>query len=244
VAKQPVTRRTAFALFNAGRADNVSEVKRSFREANRHLKGLGIDVVLFLNEIGESDKGYNDHALVREFFKGWNLNFMDTREPILSLGANVGHDKTYPAAKGLAGQSPARVINDGRFWTPDDSGPPVGVDGGHYPAGAYNGRRPPHIKRELRERYDNMLGVHRKRVEAHKRAGLNWVYGMDVNRRPGTGFPKMLPREVTVLHKGPDIIRAGARDGHRVKIHKRYSVPMHIEKLHPLHVAILSFPKK
>ncbi|WP_372733626.1 hypothetical protein [Nocardioides sp.] len=112
----PVT--ALYALFNCGRAADASDVIRSLtavRDALLAERRSDEPIVLQLVEIGEGDKGYDEWAIVRNIFKGWDIWHEGTREPTLTLGADVRPQSVKShKVRGTAvrGQSPARPVNE------------------------------------------------------------------------------------------------------------------------------------
>lgn len=229
------------ATLNLGRAKSIAPVERSMRETEKFLreKAAGRPVVLFLQEMGEGDRGYDDHELLRKYFAKWDRIHMRFQQPMMLLNfpnpSDVAVNKTM---NGVPNQSPHRRLLTTFVRT---SGPDLALLGGHYPAGCKNGFRPRRIKRALCAGYDNMLAEHREALAEYAQAGKFTVWGMDCNWRR---FPKMHWREVQLGKRPPDYLRVVPAPGWKVNIHSRGWRPMHVEHHHGLLWAEFSLAKE
>jgi len=226
---------------NLGRARTVTPVRESMDTIRHLLEQHAGPVVLGLNEIDEGDKTRpTDHQLLRETFThGWQRTQMSKREPILLHGIKVRQPwrrRSYKAAPGVTHQSPSRS------WqvdvvTPAKGCPPVAVLCGHYPAGARNGQRNPHVHDELEAAYVKMQAAEKRLIAAHLAAGRQVVILADRNwrgYRPGAGGH-------IAAHHGPDFISVFPAAGWRLHVADESWHPLSIEKLHGLSVAGLRF---
>ena len=190
---------------------------------------------LLLNEIDEADAA-NEHGILSTAFRQWQDHAWDSREPILTKGLAAKRWSSRRAARGVARQSPARPIHEVLIDGGDD--PDVVLIGGHFPAGAKNGKRPPLARVALVTEYARMLQILRRRIRHHRRAGRHVIWAMDVNWR---SLPKLHRAEGELTSHGPDYIRVIPARGWEARRLRRGAVDLPVERLHRLEWAVVAF---
>lgn len=214
------------AFANIGRT-NKADVVRSLQAIER---GLPNGCTLILAEIGEGDRGYDEHALVQRTFSGWRIVHGDTREPILldvaATDARVlrGDPWRRRTMRGIPRQSPPRHLQEVITVRADGT---KRVDMTvHYPAGAKNGSRAPHVKALLMAGWLNTRRKHRARIRHHVRRGHDVRTAFDANKRGGM---KLHRRQVAIFTDAPDYGIAIPGKGRTVRIVDRGSIPLYVE---------------
>ncbi len=178
----------------------------------------------------------NEHGNINTAMRAWDDAWWDTREPLLYTGLEPVRERSWSGARGVAHQSPSRRIHELVLSGGDD--PDLAVLGGHYPAGAHNGERPPAARAALLGGYTTMLARHRARLHRNHGAGRHTVWAMDVNWR---AFPRLHRREGTARRHGPDYIRVLPARGWEAVRGPNGSDDLGIEPLHRLEWAVLTF---
>lgn len=224
----------SIGFVNVGRG-GAGDTERAIEIVADRMGDLPSPKALFVNEADEGNDP-DEHKLWAAAFGTWSRRHFETREPFFSTGLNLLRGQTLAGAKGVPNQSPTRRISEVIAFVGD--GPDVAFIGGHYPAGAHNGRRPAAAFVLLMAGYTVMLARHRKRVRHHRRAGRHVVWAMDVNWRE---FPLLHALERTVRRHGPDRIRVLPAKGWRADVIRDGRVALPIEALHGLEWARVRF---
>lgn len=228
------------AFGNLGRADNAQEILNSL-EPFDHKPNR----VILLNEIREGDKGYDEMKLVRQKLDDTHRwYFPRTKEPIGvpdQMVKQVRKSRIVGIFKGVARQSPARMLLE-IIFEPDEKGEPETVLlGGHFYAGAKNGQRKWAVKKLLIFLYNRMFNKLKRRAKKHNRKGRHVEYFMDTNWR---GFPKVHPDEETLFNDWPDVGRVIPAPGYKVVNKNHRTRNMDVEKHHDAHLTEHEFVKK
>lgn len=213
---------------NIGRANNADQVRAALSTIAADLDGRDCAKFLCLNEIDEGDTtNPDDHTLVgQRFGEKWAKPgpAWKSREPVLARHVEITHCTKHPGCAGMDGQTPARDLHEVRV--DGEGGPHVTVMGAHYPAGAHNGDRPPHVRDQLLDLYADLQATHKERIRNAMDNGRHVLWAMDTN---WPDMPKMHDREVVLNHGGPDWIRAIPAPGWRVDKVAGGVVQLHID---------------
>lgn len=226
----------AFGFANIGRGN-----REQTREAVRLIAAQMLPperAVMLFNEADEADMA-DEHGLISSAFRHWEDHAWSSREPILTKGLRSQWSNSFLAASGVPRQSPTRLLHE--VILDGGDGPDIAALGGHYPAGAKNGKRPARVKAQLMVQYMRMFWKHRKRVRHHHEKGRHVVWAMDVNWR---GFPRWFRGQETLAKHGPDLMVVLPAPGWEVRVPSRGHVELPIEALHRLEWAYVAFHRK
>lgn len=230
-----------FVYSNLGRGVK-STVSRSWASLAATSQRDDVDAVVVV-EVDEGDKGYSDHAFIRQYFKGWRQRFMHQMVVIL---VNAKHETTRAKVSGVENSSvkhwsPSRYVCE--LTIPAETGPDVCVIGVHYAAGYLNGTRPSWARPLLRASWLNTRRVHRARVRAAVKRGEHVVTLMDCNDHHFD--PKYLHPSAVALFGpgGSDWGIAVPAPGYRLASNHDLRVATYVEKFHQGHEITVQFRK-
>lgn len=174
----------------AGYTSDLHKIKNEFPKA-----------IIGWQEIDEADPA-NEHAVMREVFKGYQIINFEYKEPItLPAKVKVVDHKVIHLSKGVAHTSPPRIANE--VWIETKySDKPIVIINTHLIAGAWNNKIEPNqeLRREL---WNQSVEKLRKRIEFHHNAGRTVFWMGDMNRMD---MPKLHKDERRIVSSGIDSI--------------------------------------
>lgn len=233
---------------NLGRAPSPELVERTHRafltravDTIAHQRAVLVGFV----ELNEGDRGYDDWAILRDWWKApWRILHRGAREALIysATRTEVLSSRTVRAGGAVKRQSPPRPVHRDRFEADQPGEPAVTSLLWHSAAGAKNGRRPRLVRAVLMTSWLRTRAVARALAWRARRRGDHVVYMADVNDRT---WSRLTRREAGHVQHGPDVIGVIPAPGWDAHLSRQADITNAIEPgLHPgLHVRV-TFTRK